>query len=52
MNANYFDFDMRQNKNRCYCKDSNCGRRPGRGIISGETICAGNIKVSHNFQNK
>ena len=45
MNANYFDFNYNSNKG-CFCKDSNKGRRPTEGVISGGTKCSGNILIS------
>ena len=36
--APYFDWNYGGNR-RCYCKDSNAGRREVRGVISGETNC-------------
>ena len=44
MNADYFDFNYRGNKG-CYCKDSRSGRNVVKGVISGETKCAGNINI-------
>ena len=43
MNADYFDFNYRGNKG-CHCKISNIGRRAVKGVISGETKCAGIVK--------
>ena len=42
-NANYFI--LRGNK-WCYCNDSRSGRKVVKGVISGETKCAGIVKFS------
>ena len=45
MGASYFTYI--RDDTMCYCKDSNAGRRPLGGHVSGETSCTGEFRLQN-----